>query len=260
MLKRLSAFLFDFIMRMVCIAGFAVLFSAILGYDAKADRYQEVSDKYEELRETYFEKYDIAYTHEEQEKMSPEEKAAFDERYNSALSEFQNDSEVLNTYAEKTWLEKMTQNLVLLMITLSVLMGYLILEFAVPLFLKNGQSLGKKMFGIGVMRDDGVKITPTMLFVRSILGKCTIEALVPIAIIALVLLGNAGMLGLVALLLLAAFEMFLMVRTDTNSTIHDVLSYSVAVDLASQMIFDTEEDLIAYKNRIHAEAVENAKY
>ena len=151
-------------------------------------------------------------------------------------------------------------NLTLLISIFAILFAYIALEFLVPLLLKNGQTLGKKMFGIAVMRDDGVRITPMMLFVRSILGKCTIEALVPLAIIALILLGNAGIFGLIALLLLAGLEIFLMIKTKTNSCIHDLLSYAVVVDMASQMIFDSEEALVEYKNKVHAEMVDHSDY
>jgi hypothetical protein len=34
-----------------------------------------------------------------------------------------------------------------------------LLEFLVPYLLKNGQTVGKKMFSLGVMRVDGVKIS-----------------------------------------------------------------------------------------------------
>ena len=34
---------------------------------------------------------------------------------------------------------------------------------------------------------------------------------------------------------------------------------TVTVDMASQMIFDTPEQLLAYKQRIHTEAVNNIK-
>ena len=244
MLKRISAFLFDFIMRMMIIAGFAVVFSAVFGYDAKLERLEDYYDEYEERYGIDLEISDFEFT-----QLPDEEKA----KYEIAEEAFANDGDVVQLTA-------LIFNLTLLIMIFSILFAYLALEFFVPLLLKNGQSLGKKMFGIGVMRDDGVKITPVMLFVRAILGKCTIEALVPAAIIALFLLGNAGILGLLALVLLGVLEIFLLVRTKTNSAIHDVLSYAVVVDLASQMIFESEAALIEYKNKIHAEAVENAKY
>ena len=50
-------------------------------------------------------------------------------------------------------------------------------------------------------------------------------------------------------------QIILMITTQTNSCIHDVLAKTVAVDMASQMIFDSEEQMIAYKNKVHAEKV-----
>lgn len=244
MFKRISAFLFDFIMRMMLIAGFALLFSALFGYDAKVEEYEKLSDKYEA---EYGIDLDIST---EEFELLPEEVKA---KYTAADEAFARD-------ADAARLSALILNLTLLIAIFGILFAYIALEFAVPLFFKNGQTLGKKIFGIAVMRDDGVKITPAILFVRSILGKCTAEALVPLAIVMLILLGSAGIIGLLALLLLAGFEVFLMVKTKTNSCIHDVLSYTVAVDMASQMIFENEEAMIAYKNKIHSEEADKADY
>jgi hypothetical protein len=37
------------------------------------------------------------------------------------------------------------------------------------------------------------------------------------------------------------------------------MSGSVAIDMASQMIFDSSEELLAYKQKIHAEKVNSSK-
>ena len=42
--------------------------------------------------------------------------------------------------------------------------------------------------------------------------------------------------------------------------IYDMLANTVTVDMASQMIFDSPEALLEYKQRVHAEAVERAEY
>ena len=39
-----------------------------------------------------------------------------------------------------------------------------------------------------------------------------------------------------------------------------MLASTVVVDLASQMIFDSPEDVLAYKQKVHAEAVDKADY
>ena len=48
--------------------------------------------------------------------------------------------------------------------------------------------------------------------------------------------------------------------TKTNSCIHDLLANTVAVDLSSQMIFDSVDAMNEYKKKIHAEQVKNADY
>ena len=40
--------------------------------------------------------------------------------------------------------------------------------------------------------------------------------------------------------------------TRTNSCIHDRLAMTVVVDMASQMIFETPEDLLEFKKKEHA--------
>ncbi len=115
------------------------------------------------------------------------------------------------------------------------------LEFVVPLFLKNGQTLGKKIFGIAVMRTDGIRISPLILLIRTLLGKYTIETMTPILVVFLTVFAGLGYIGLVALAGLALLQILLMAFTKTNSAIHDVLARTVVVDLASQMIFDDEQ-------------------
>ena len=242
--KRISAFLFDIIVFAIVAIGIAALLSWILGYDAKLNRLEEIYSEYEE---EYGIVLDISA--EDFEKLSKEEKA----KYELAQSDFEKDVEVI--YITDTLF-----SLSLLMITLSLLFAFLILEFAIPLFLRNGQTLGKKIFGVAVMCESGIKITPFVLFIRSILGKYTIETMVPIFILFLIVLGNAGIVGVLALFLLIAFEIGLLIKTKTNYSVHDILSYTVAVDMASQMIFDSKEDLIAYKNKIHAEDAEKKTY
>ena len=96
-------------------------------------------------------------------------------------------------------------NLTLVITSISILLGYLLLEFVVPLIFKNGQTLGKKIFGIALMRNDGVKINTVMLFVRTVLGKYTIETMVPVLVIIMTFFGSAGIIGLAVLLLIMAF-------------------------------------------------------
>jgi hypothetical protein len=52
----------------------------------------------------------------------------------------------------------------------------------------------------------------------------------------------------------------LIVTRRTRSALHDLLSDTVTVDLASQLIFNTEAELIKYKEEQHAKMVERSPY
>lgn len=148
----------------------------------------------------------------------------------------------------------------LIIISISFLLAHLVLEFIVPLIFKNGQTFGKKVFGIGVMRIDGVKVEPVVLFVRAILGKFTIEAMIPAFLIMMHYFGLGTIVTLAVLILIPLFEIILLIATKTNSLIHDIISSTVVVDLQSQMIFDSVEAKNEYRLRIHSDDVKNAKY
>ena len=141
-----------------------------------------------------------------------------------------------------------------------MLLVYLVLEFFVPLIFGNGQTVGKKIFAIGVMQQNHVRITPTQLFVRSILGKCTVETMVPMLIALMIFIGSLGAVGTGVLIVMLIMQIVMMIATKTNSTIHDVLSATVVVDMHSQMIFDSAEKLLEYKKQRAEEAAASMKY
>ena len=249
--KRISAFLFDLIIWFTLVVGLAWAIFAIADYDKYAVGYEEVKEKYI----TQYEEEDgigLGITAEEQEKLTAEEKEKYNEAMQKADEAFGKDPEARYNYT-------MMISVLMVAISLSILISYLILEFAIPLFLGNGQTFGKKIFGVAVMYVNGVKLNTVGLFVRIILGKYAVETMVPVMIIILVLLGEMGIVGTAALVLLLAFELGLIIMNKTRPLIHDALAHTVTVDMASQMIFDSEADMIAYKKRIHAEAVSNKR-
>ena len=132
-------------------------------------------------------------------------------------------------------------------------LAYLVLEFAVPLLLKNGQTIGKKCFSIGIARIDGVKLTPVQLFVRTVLGKFAVETMIPVYVVLMLFWGIMGIGGTLVLLILLVIQIVCIAAGQNRLTIHDRLAGTVAVDITSQKIFESTEDLIAYTKRIHAE-------
>lgn len=244
MYKRISAFLFDIIMLAVLITGTGFLLSSALGYDGYLDRLNAYYDEYEQ---EYGVKFEI--TQQDYQQMPAEKQQAFDDAYDALIA----DQDVLKTYS-------MVVNLTLVISSLSILIGYLILEFAVPLWLKNGQTLGKKIFGIAVMHTECIQITPMLLFIRTILGKYTLETMVPVLILVMIFFNTIGLTGTIILGLLLLVQIILVIATPTNSFLHDILAKTVVVDFASQRIFKNGAELLEYKKELHAEQAARQEY
>lgn len=268
MWKRISSWLFDFILIGIVIVGAASLlalaFRTTTHVDKATSTLQEIYHKYEEKyginlnMEGCCEEHKKAYAAlTEDEKTSYLEAAAKEKEAHG--DKIKADPELKILYNEYMARKDIVDNLGFLIATLSVLAGFLIMEFIIPLILKNGQTLGKKIFGIGVMRVDGVRITPIQLFLRSILGKATLEALVPIYIILLILNGQMGFIGLIILIAIVIAELVLLFATKARTPIHDIMSGTVTMDYASQMVFDTPEELLAYKQKIHNDTVNSQR-
>ena len=243
MWKRISAWLFDFIVIGIVIVGIALSLSAVLKYDYHYTKLEESYNKYEEEYGI-----DLEISNEDYEALSEEVKA----KYIEAGEKMQDDAEIRARY-------DLIVNLVLVITSVSILLGFFVTEFIVPLCFGNGQTLGKKIFSIGVMRYDGVKLTTFQLFVRSILGKCTLEVLVPVFVFIMIILGVTGIVGIAVLAAIALSEIVFVIATKERTPLHDVMASTVTVDMASQMIFDTPEELLAYKQRIHSAMVSDAK-
>jgi len=73
-------------------------------------------------------------------------------------------------------------------------------------------------------------------------------------------MGGPGILGFVMVLLLLIGQIVMVAVTKTNSMIHDMVSDCVVVDMASQMIFETEEAMIEYKKAKAAEEAARDPY
>ena len=216
----------------------------MLGYDA-------YNNTINEARAKYAAEYDIDLdlTAEEIESLPDDVK----QRYADADKAYGSDPEVAKAHV-------MVEALLILMLSLCVFLPSVILEFVVPLIFKNGQTIGKKVFGIAVVRTNSVKVSGPAMFIRAILGKCTMETMVPICIVIMILTGKLGYVGIAVLVMIAILEVVMMISTRTNSAIHDLLSDTVVVDFASQRIFESNEELLEVKKRIHQEAVAKANY
>lgn len=170
------------------------------------------------------------------------------------------DYDALTSPLEVNRVYKMVYNIMLLMTSLGFAFAYLVLEFIIPLFLKNGQTVGKKVFNLGLVRPDCVKINNVALFARAILGKYTIETMVPVFSLYLILFGNAGFLGLIVIAIVLLTDLGMFIFSKDHTTIHDLVAGTVVVDLSTQMVFNSEEELIKKKEELHAEKAAAKEY
>ena len=234
LLKRASAYLLDIILLVILVAGFAALISEIVDYDSRSTALDEYYAYYEA-------KYNVDFD------MSAEEFANMTEaelqKYEAAYNALITDTEAMQAFS-------MLVNLTLIITSFSILFSYVLLEFVVPLIFGNGQTVGKRIFGIAVMRTSGIKTNGVCLFIRTILGKYTIETMIPVLMALMIYFGTIGAIGLFILVLIPLVQIILLFANKKHAQIHDLLADTVAVDMASQMIFENEAAMIAYKNKV----------
>ena len=142
----------------------------------------------------------------------------------------------------------------LMMVSIGVLLSMLVLEFTLPLVFKNGSTIGKKVFGIGLVHQNGVRVNTITMFIRTFLGKYAVETMVPVLLVLMLFTGN-GIISIIVMALILVLEIVLFVwKKDTRPFIHDVFAKTVVVDLASQMIFQNEVEMQEYRRSAYAEA------
>ncbi len=244
LLKRASAFLLDAILLVVLATGFFYIISVVTGYEQHrlvvAEATERISQEYGVTAEMTSKSY---------EELTEAEIAAI----NAADKALQSDEAACHAYV-------MVANLSTLIVSLGLLLAFVLLEFVVPLLFGNGQTLGKKIFGIAVMHIQGVKLGHVALFTRTVLGKYAVETM-PLALSALYLISGLG--SPVFLLIGAALllvQLIVVIVSHENALLHDKMAVTVTVDLASQMIFDTYDQLLDYKKKMHAEKAASQPY
>ena len=242
--KRISSFLFDVIILCVVSVGLATLLSFVVGYDA---RLSELETKYKEYEEKYG--IDTNISEDDYNALSDAEK----EIYAEASGAMAEDEELNKAYS-------VLLNLSLITVSFAILLAYVGTEVVVPCFLKNGQTIGKKIFGIALMRTDGVAVSFFQVFVRAIIGKYTVETMIPVFLLLFMFFGIIGSLGFMIIVGLLILQLIVMISSRTNSLIHDLFAVTVVVDLSTQMIFKTPDEMLEYKKALAEKKAREQSY
>lgn len=259
--RRASAFLLDAILLAVLATGFMWIISLICNFGGVQSTYREYLGAWEDYRKDYApaiaEAYGFEYAEAEDGTVTVTKDGApavFDDLI-KALCDDQGNTEGMGeayraylALTESVPLEllgrqsELLLNLLLVILTVGTLLSYLILEFVVPVCLKNGQTVGKKIFGIALMRQDCVRVKTLAVFVRTIFGKYIVETMFPIFLVVFFFSG-AALLSVILLAVLAIANVVLFFATRNRTPLHDLMAGTVAVDINLQEIFDSVEEL-----------------
>ena len=242
--KRASAFLLDVILLSILAVGLLTLLSAVTGYDTKA---QLLEDRYT----AYSEAYDTDLNMSEEAYNSLPKEAQ--ERFMAAYKALTEDGEAQETYRQGVMLS-------LLILSLSIFLAFALLEFLVPLLFKEGRTLGKKVFGLCVVHTNCVRMEPGAVFIRSMLGKCTIETMVPALVLVMLYFNVVGLAGTLLLAALGMTQLILLIAPRNTQPIHDLLAQSAVADYQSQPVYDTLDEVVAAKAGRAAEAARHDPY
>ena len=246
--KRFAAGLFDFILLVVLATGAALGLSAVLDYDAHNATMEQIYADYESQYGISMDLTDSQYN-----QMTPQEQEAYMKACEEANKAMQEDEQAIRTY-------NLMINLILVITTGGILIAMVLLEFVVPLILGNGQTVGKKIFALCLIRTDSVKMNNMQLFARTVLGKFAIETMIPVYV---VLMGFFNITNIFSTLLLAALvisQLVIVCVTKNNSLLHDLIAGTSVADFGSQRIFRSTEDLIAYQKRVAADRASRQTY
>lgn len=242
--KRIAAWMFDAILTGILAVGFGLLLSMLLGYDGYN---QTLDDAYARYETEFGIVFDISQ--DDYQEMTDAERQNYDTAYEALIA----DEDAMYAY-------NMVINLTLVITSVGILLAVVLWELIIPLWLGNGQTLGKKIFSLCLVRNDGVKLNNMQLFARTVLGKFTVETMIPVYLLLMLFWGTVGLPGTLGLFALVIAEALCLIISRDNCAIHDLIAGTVVVDISSQMIFRTTEDLIAYKKKVAAEQAARQPY
>lgn len=246
--KRIAAAILDLILLAILAVGCAWGLTVMLDYDGHAETAATIKAEYEE-------QFHIPpnVTTSVYQQMDEAEKKAYDEAVaeaNKALAEDAEAVRILN----------LLQSLQLIITTFGILIAVLLLEFIVPLILKNGATVGKKVFGLGLVRTDCVRVNNLQLFTRTLIGKFTIEIMIPAYLVIMILGGSLGSMGVLVIGAILLLQVILYFATKQNQLLHDIMAGTAVVDVTSQRIFASDEDRVEFLKRMAAEQAEQQEY
>ena len=224
--KRASAFVIDGILLLALAAAMAYVLALAFGYSQYSKTYTEGIERH---AAEYNVQFDTVVSQADYDALSDEQKIS----YEAAVEAINNDEEILEALSGMV-------RLIFIIAALSFFLAFMILEFILPLVFKEGRTLGKKAFGLSVIKKDTSDLSIISLLVRTFVGKYLIETMIPVLLIiitifnAIGLMSGPGIIGFAIILIIVITNVALVFTSKTGSMIHDFVSDSMVVCEDSQ--------------------------
>ena len=199
-INRAAALILDAVLLLVLFTGILYIISLIADFDA---HYALLQEEYKKVGYLIFD---------------PESKEFVtitmdNPNYNHVI-DLINENEVLLT--ELAFVNRFSVNAPLIGIAISLF----VLEFIVPLILKNGQTIGMKFFKIALISKNNLAITNTQLFARCVIGKIAILGVIPVlSLLYIFLNAGGGLFGTSLLLIVIIVQIVMLVKNDNLLTL-----------------------------------------
>lgn len=222
-IHRLAAFLIDAIVFVILFTGVLYLISLIMDFDAHYALLQEEYKKvgyliFNEEKEKWEFLTSTAPNYEEVTKLVTENKVIMEELF------------FVNSFSVKSPL-------------IAIAIVLLVVEFIIPLILRNGQTIGMKVFSIGLISNTGIAISPIQLFARCFIGKMAVLGIIPaLGILYIFLNYSGGLLGSLIVLVIYGINLFLLIRSKNNTGIQDLIANVIPVDAKETIFYRTMKE------------------
>lgn len=237
-IKRIAAWIVDFIIVIVLATGFAFLTSLIYHYDDYYNTYIEKQIQYELYVEadegtlTFQGKNYVLYS-------------SLDGHNDELLKEREmacgNDEEF------KFANHKVLMGQIIIPIT-GAFASLLVCEFILPLCFKHGRTIGLFFFGIGYVTEEDIDVKIKNVFIRFLFGKFIVDVFIPFTGILLVIMNTGyGIIGLVCLLGIPIANIVLLLSSKDKRGIHDFIARMKPCDNTCQIYIKTTEELAKCK-------------
>lgn len=115
------------------------------------------------------------------------------------------------------------------LIASALFLAFLVSDVLVPLLLKNGETIGKKIFSLTLIRIDGRKVGTGTLILRSLTGKYLIETL-PVLLLLVYAFFSYSTLCLLTALILSILNISVTLLSKNQRALHDMIAKTVVIE------------------------------